>query len=76
VCWKVWATYPTVGKNYSSGFEEGWLTFEANGERCRLAPIPARWDTADERKLRLLLKAAVSAKKQLESSENATRVSN
>ena len=64
VVWRVWATFPTVGKIYSSGFEQGWLTFESNGERCRLAPIPARWEEADELKLRLMLKAAVASKKR------------
>lgn len=72
--WRVWATLPTVGKIYSSGFEQGWLTFEAGGQRCRLAPIPARWESADEAKLRLMLKAAKLAKspsRDAESSDNA-----
>ena len=56
--WRVWATYPTVGKIYTSGFEKGWLTFESQLGRRRLAPIPGRWDTMEEDKLRLLLKAA------------------
>ena len=71
VIWKVWATFPTVGKIYSSGFEQGWLTFESNGERCRLAPIPARWESADEIKLRMMLKAAVAAKKRADKAEDA-----
>lgn len=68
--WKVWATYPTVGRIYSSGFEEGWLTFEGGGQRCRLAPIPAHWDSADERKLRLMLKAAKLAKRPTRNAES------
>lgn len=58
ISWRVWATYPTVGKIYSSGFEKGWLTFESHLGRRRLAPIPGRWETMEEDKLRLLLKAA------------------
>ncbi|HET9634853.1 MAG TPA: hypothetical protein VFP26_02900 [Gemmatimonadaceae bacterium] len=58
ISWRVWATYPTVGKIYTSGFEKGWLTFESQLGRRRLAPIPGRWDTMEEDKLRLLLKAA------------------
>lgn len=72
--WKVWATRPTVGGIYSSGFEEGWLTFEGASQRCRLAPIPARWEIADDAKLRLMLKAAKLATKpgqQTESSDSA-----
>lgn len=62
--WKVWATYPTVGKIYSSGFEKGWLTFESILGRRRLAPIPARWETMEENKLRLLLKASDPPRKR------------
>ena len=61
--WRVWETFPTVGKIYSSGFEKGWLTFESTLGRRRLAPIPARWETFDEDKLRLLLKAADPSRK-------------
>lgn len=72
--WKIWATYPTVGGIYSHGFEQGWLTFEAGTQRFRLAPIPARWENADEAKMRLMLKAAKLATKpsgQAESSDAA-----
>ncbi len=58
ISWRVWATRPTVGKIYSSGFEKGWLTFESHLGRRRLAPIPGRWEKMAEDKLRLLLKAA------------------
>ena len=68
--WKVWATRPTVGVIYSNGFEDGWLTFEGEGQRCRLAPIPARWEIADEAKLRLMLKAANLATKPVSNAES------
>jgi hypothetical protein len=29
----------------------GWLCFESEGEKRRLAPVPENWDNADEREL-------------------------
>ena len=29
-------------------FAYGWLCFETNGEKRRLAPVPEGWETADE----------------------------
>ena len=34
------------------GFEAGWLTFESDEERRRLAPIPLGWEGAPEHALR------------------------
>lgn len=64
VVWRAWATYPTVAKVVSKGFEAGWLTFESKTECRRLAPIPAAWEDYTEAKLNLLLKAATPAKKK------------
>ena len=36
-------------------YSRGWLTFLAGGERRRLVPIPAGWETADDAHLRLYL---------------------
>ena len=64
VLWRAWATYPTVGKVLSKGFENGWITFESQTECRRLAPIPSDWESFSEAKLALLLKAATAAKKK------------
>jgi len=64
VLWRAWATYPTVGKVLSKGFENGWLTFESQSECRRLAPIPSGWEDFPDAKLLLLLKAATAAKKK------------
>ena len=64
VRWRVWATFPTVGKVLSKGFEEGWLTFESNTERWRLAPIPERWEAFPDAKLRALLKDAAPSRRK------------
>ena len=36
----------------------GWLAFESDTMRCRLAPIPDEWHTLPERELRALLQRA------------------
>ena len=64
VLWRAWATYPTVGKVLSKGFENGWLTFESQTECRRLAPIPSGWEDFPDAKLLLLLKAATAARKK------------
>src|SRR5689334_8037810 len=64
VLWRAWATYPTVGKVLSKGFENGWLTFESQTECRRLAPIPRGWEDFPDVKLVLLLKAATASKKK------------
>jgi hypothetical protein len=64
VLWRVWATFPTVGKILSRGFEKGWLTFESSSARRRLAPIPERWEDLPDSKLRNLLKEATPSRKR------------
>ncbi len=39
-------------------FREGWLCFETDGEKRRLAPIPPDWATADLEQLLVLCQAA------------------
>lgn len=36
----------------SSGFGEGWLTFESLKEKRRLTPIPANWEQCGDAELR------------------------
>ena len=57
--WRVWATLPSSGTVLSSGFEQGWLTFECDtGGLRRLAPIPAGWESATAQRLCLYCRAA------------------
>lgn len=53
VDWQVWDTLPE--KLVSNTLEGGWLTFEAIGEKRRLAPIPLYWAKASDEELRTLL---------------------
>jgi hypothetical protein len=51
----VGATRPSLAPH----LEGGWLAFQsARGERRRIVPIPAGWETLDEPGLRLLLARA------------------
>ena len=58
VRWRVWATYPSVGKVLSRGFENGWLTFESLSEKRRLIPIPTHWEDLTQAELRSLCERA------------------
>ena len=39
-------------------FAHGWLCFESDDEKRRLAPVPADWENADADELETLCKAA------------------
>jgi hypothetical protein len=54
--WQAWDTLPE--KLVSNTLEGGWLTFQREGEKRRLAPIPLYWATASEEELRKLLDRA------------------
>lgn len=42
----------------ASEFSQGWLCFESEGEKRRLAPVPAGWDEAGPNQLLTWLQAA------------------
>ena len=49
--WKVWSTVPYT-RGVMRGMESGWLTFDAEGARRRLSPIPPSWEAATLSELR------------------------
>jgi hypothetical protein len=55
VAWRAWDTYPGSAANVRPGFENGWLGFECESERRRLAPVPAGWERASDDELRAML---------------------
>ena len=59
--WKVWNTAPVPGAVFSTVMRDGWLTFECEGERRRLAPIPPGWERLSVRELERLCKEASNA---------------
>lgn len=59
--WRVWDTYPGRFGGQSiiaSGYADGWLTFESEAGKRRLAPVPEGWETREEDALLRLLEAA------------------
>jgi hypothetical protein len=56
--WRVWDTYPEKPQLVRPLYERGWLSFEGDGEKRRLAPIPAGWEAADRSALLGLLAKA------------------
>ena len=71
--WTVWETRPS-GAEVSdrrkspfalpTEFADGWLTFEAAGNKRRLAPIPPDWLSASEDTLQSLCNGASPAPKR------------
>jgi hypothetical protein len=61
VPWRVWNTSPVPGAVFSSVMRDGWLTFECDGERRRLAPVPSGWEDLPTRELERLCKEASTA---------------
>jgi hypothetical protein len=51
--WRVWDTLPTTPV-FGERLPDGWLTFEANGNRRRLLHVPPDWASFDDDALRLL----------------------
>jgi len=42
----------------TSGYEQGWLTFESPTEKRRLAPVPSGWESFSSERLELLCRMA------------------
>lgn len=67
VKWKVWPVTPTslqpvtAAEDYLGDYGDGWLCFECNTERRRLAKYPKNWDTLSDNGLLQLLKTAAPA---------------
>ncbi len=68
--WRVWDIRPeqmhaaTRAEDHLQNVINGWLAFEpaAGGAKRRLAPIPARWDSATEAELEAMLERAEPAR--------------
>lgn len=55
--WMVWNTTPMTGSVLAGDMQQGWLTFESDGERRRLAPVPRDWENAANDRLELYCRA-------------------
>ena len=58
ISWRVWNTSPVAGAVFSPAMKDGWLTFECDKDRRRLAPIPEGWERLSTAELERLCKAA------------------
>ncbi|MDQ6690882.1 MAG: hypothetical protein M3Z18_10270 [Gemmatimonadota bacterium] len=62
--WKIWsvtasAIHPkTAAEDYLGEYSEGWLCFECDKQRRRLARFPQDWDRLPDKELIRLLKSA------------------
>ena len=66
--WRVFAVYPTTSTidpaALPAAFREGWLSFESEDEKRRIAPIPEGWEELSTEELRLLCHRARKAPKR------------
>lgn len=64
VRWKVWsvaksAIHPkTAAEDFLGDYSEGWLCFECDNQRRRLARFPREWDKLPDAELLKLLQSA------------------
>ena len=56
--WRVWDTIPQKGQLLRSDFVNGWLTFESDLGRYRLAPVIRGWESLSTAKLEALCRTA------------------
>ena len=54
--WQVWDVVPSSTVRHT--LSGGWLTFESETEKRRLAPVPLYWVSADDAELERLMRAA------------------
>jgi len=47
----------------TSGIRDGWLCFDASGDRRRLTPIPDDWEECGQRRLEQYCRSATPAKR-------------
>jgi hypothetical protein len=59
--WRVWHTVPELAQHritLPQEWNDGWLTFESSGDKRRLAPVPAEWESLPPQRLELLCRMA------------------
>ena len=64
ILWQVWDVVPSSTVRHT--LSGGWLTFESDAEKRRLAPVPLYWVSADDAELeRLMRSASVVPKREI-----------
>ncbi len=62
--WRVWHTAPKAAELLTTlppDWKAGWLTFECEDDKRRLAPFPANWEALPRSRLELLCRMAEPA---------------
>lgn len=70
--WRVWHTRPRLADALSKlplDWKNGWLTFECEGDKRRLAPVPPGWEDFSSARLDLLRRMAKPAEKGVVTTE-------
>lgn len=68
--WRVWNVVPqyATGRDedqMTPGLQGGWLCFENSGEKRRLSPIPADWESAAGDALEQYLRQAAAVQQRV-----------
>lgn len=75
VLWRVWDVTPdalskrTAAEDYMRDWQDGWLCFESDSGRRRLADFPAGWESLSDAQLERLLERALEVKANRMSAE-------
>src|SRR5687768_7007084 len=70
VLWKVWSVTPdsldkrTTAEDYMRDWQDGWLCFECQDSRRRLASFPPGWEALEDAELESLLARAQPVKRR------------
>ena len=57
--WRVWSTRPSNPSFVVEPLRAGWLTFDSDGERRRLSPVPPGWEVCSLERLELACRVAI-----------------
>jgi hypothetical protein len=63
VRWRVWAVVPSNPSSVTDELREGWLSFDSDTERRRVAPIPKDWESLPPDRLELLCRIATPGRR-------------
>ena len=75
VLWRVWDVTPdalskrTAAEDYMRDWQDGWLCFESDNGRRRLADFPTGWESLSDGELERLLQRAQEVKASRGSAE-------
>ena len=64
--WHVYNVEPaSMPRLVTPGLENGWLVFESETHKCRINPIPDRWESLTDEELFTLMRTATPVRKTM-----------